>query len=176
MMKKWFMVMLAVFLLTACNNKEENLSPEEAAKVIDEGTVGFEVMGGEVKEASEVPKEEQEKIISSFNNYIQSFISEDIESYKRAISTNPKGFDYEKDLEYIQNLFASYDTEVKASDITIIKYEENEAQVYANLEFVYTEDGSNVTENSSSRQVTVFVKEDEEWKVTSVHSIENRLE
>lgn len=61
-MKKWLVAVLAVFVLAACGDKQE-ASPENLQKTIDEGTVGFEMMGDSIEEATDVP--EEEKIILS---------------------------------------------------------------------------------------------------------------
>lgn len=57
-MKKWLVAVLAVFVLAACGNEQE-ASPENLQKTIDEGTVGFEMMGDSVQEEADVPEEEK---------------------------------------------------------------------------------------------------------------------
>ena len=55
--------------------------------------------------------------------------------------------------------------------MTIVKYNEEEAQVFANLNIEMTEEATNTEVSSQGRQVTVFVKEDDAWKVSSVYYI-----
>ena len=57
--------------------------------------------------------------------------------------------------------------------MTVIDYESEAAQVFANLTIDMKERATGVSLSSSGRQVTVFVKEDGEWKVTSVYFIGN---
>ena len=57
-MKKWIFAVMAVFMLAACEDNEKEASPEELQKTIDEGTVGFEILGGKIQEATGVPKNE----------------------------------------------------------------------------------------------------------------------
>ena len=57
--------------------------------------------------------------------------------------------------------------------MTIVKYNEKdaEAQVFANLKIEMIEEATNTEVSSQGRQVTVFVKEDDAWKVSSVYYI-----
>lgn len=172
-MKKWLIMLMAVLTLAACGNKEEPLSAEQTAEIIEKGTVGFEMMGDKIEEAANVPAEEREKIIAVFNEYIAAFNEEDMERYSATLSQNATGFDYEKDLVEAQKAFDAYTINRQASDITIVKYDANEAQVYANLDINMIEDETDTELSSKGRQVTVLVNEDGAWKVTSVFYIGN---
>lgn len=165
-MKKWFMFVLAAFMLAACSDKEENLSPEEAAKVIEEGTVGFEVMGDQIVEADNIPGKEKEAILAAFDEYIAAFNSKDLERYVNTLSKNPIGFDYDEDIEYTKKHFEQYDIKREVSDVFIVKYSENQAQVRANILTEMKDLSTNAEASHSGAQVTVFVKEDGLWKVT----------
>lgn len=158
---------MMLFVLAACNDKE-NVNEE-----INESTVGFEVLGGEIKEAKKVPDEEKKAIEAAFAEYIAAFNAEDLNRYMATVSKNPKGFDYEEDQKQLATMFKQFDDKRQASDVTIVKYTEQEAQVFANLEIERLEQGTNTALNYSGRQVTVFVKEDGAWKVTSVYFIGN---
>ncbi|MER1990375.1 MAG: DUF3225 domain-containing protein, partial [Solibacillus isronensis] len=83
-MKKWLVAVLAVFVLAACGDKQE-ASPENLQKTIDEGTVGFEMMGDSIQVEADVPEEEKNNIISAFNEYIAAFNEKDLERYKNII-------------------------------------------------------------------------------------------
>lgn len=165
-MKKWLVVVFAAILLTACNDKEEALSPEEAAKVIEEGTVGFEVMGDQIVEADNIPENEKEAIVAAFDEYIESFNSKDVDRYVNTLSKNPIGFDLEEDIEYTKKNFEQYDIKREVSDVVIVKYSENEAQVRANIVTDMKDLSTDAEASHTGAQVTVFVKEDGEWKVT----------
>ncbi|MDN4492188.1 nuclear transport factor 2 family protein [Ureibacillus aquaedulcis] len=182
-MKKWLMLALALFVLTACNNTEDNKTEDsnsedptastQETETETETEVGFEAVGSEIEQAANVPKEEQVAILAAFDEYIAAFNAKDIDRYVQTLSKNPKGFEYEEDVNAAKQAFAQYDIERTATDTTIVKYSEEEAQVFANLDIQMTEIETNAALASSGRQVTVFAKEDDAWKVTSVYYIGN---
>ena len=173
-MKKWLLALVTALVLAACGDTD---TADDTAKtndeIIEEGTVGFEVLGESIEEASGVPAEEKEKILAAFNEYIAAFNAEDIHRYAQTTSKQAKGFDYELDLQEAQKVFDSYAINRQAEDVTIVKYNEKEAQaqVFANLNIEMTEEATNTEVSSQGRQVTVFVKEDDAWKVSSVYYI-----
>ncbi|MEY9971898.1 hypothetical protein ABH966_002271 [Lysinibacillus sp. RC46] len=174
MLKKSFLavftlLMLTTLVLTACGNKKDDeMSAEERQKIIDDGTVGFEKNGGEITKAENIPAEENKAILAAFNEYITAFNSKEIDRYMQTLSKNPKGFNYEGEKNYIKEVFKQSDVKRDAKDTTIIKYSENEAQVYSNLTSHIVQTTTNIKHESAGQQVTVFVKEDGLWKVTSV--------
>ena len=173
-MKNWLMLALALFMLTACNDTEDSKTENTPAPTEEsEGAVGFEVLGEDVEEAENIPEEEHKAILAAFDEYIAAFNAKDIDRYIQTLSKNPKGFEYEDDINAAKQAFAEYDIERTAADTTIVKYSEEEAQVFANLDIQMTEIETDVELASSGRQVTVFVKEDDAWKVTSVYYIGN---
>lgn len=171
-MKKWLVAVLAVFVLAACGNNEKETSTEDIQKTIEDGTVGFEVLGDSIQEAANVPDDEKNEILSAFDEYIAAFNEKDLERYKNIISKNAKGFNYEEDVQAVSDVFKQYDVNRIAEDVTIVKYEKEEAQVFSNLitETKEIETGAELA--GAGRQVTVFVKEDE-WKVSSIYYIGN---
>lgn len=171
-MKKWLILALTVFMLAACNNKEES-NTVNSVDNNEESTVGFEALGDEIEEATDVPKDAEKQILAAFDEYIAAFNSKDIDRYINTLSKNPQGFNVDEDIEVAKNVFAQYDIDRTASDVTIVKYSDDEAQVYANLQIKMTEIKTNTDLNSSGRQVTVFANEDGDWKVTSVYYIGN---
>lgn len=171
-MKKWLIALISVLMLAACSDKDE-LDVEKAQKIIDEGTAGYTVFGGNIEEAQNVPAEEKEKIIAAFNEYIEAFNAEDIYRYSATLSKNAKGFNYDQDLLDAQKIFDEYTVNRDVQDITIVKYSENEAHVFANLSVKMIEDATNTEATSKGRQVTVFVKEHDTWNVSSVYYIGN---
>ena len=60
-------------MLSACGDKDKEDEKEfdavEANKVIEEGTVGFEVVGETIEEATNVPKEAKKEIEAAFKVY-----------------------------------------------------------------------------------------------------------
>lgn len=177
-MKKWWLAVMTVLVLAACGDTEqgkEDMTEQETQEIIDKGTVGFEMMGDSVEEASNVPAEEKEKLLAAFTEYIESFNAEDIERYEQTLSKNPKGFKYDEDLETAEKIFAQYSViDRKAEDVTVVKYSEEEAQVFSNMTANMVEEASDIEMTGEARTVVVFVKEDGEWKVSSVHSMDNQ--
>ena len=171
-MKKWLVAIMAVFVLAACGNDEKEASPEELQDTIDEGTVGFEILGDSIEEAANVPENEKNEILSAFNEYITAFNEEDLERYKQIISKNAKGFKYEEDVQAVSEVFEQYDVNRVAEDVTIVKYKEDEAQVFSNLKTETKEIKTGAELSGAGRQVTVLVKEDT-WKVSSIYYIGN---
>lgn len=171
-MKKWLIALLSVFVLAACSDKKE-LDADETKKLIDQGTAGYTVFGGDIEEAQNVPADEKQKIVAAFNEYIEAFNAEDINRYSATLSKNAKGFNYEQDLIDAQKVFNEYTVNREVQDITIVKYDENEAHVFANLSVKMEENATNTELTSKGRQVTVFVKEQDAWKVSSVYYIGN---
>lgn len=172
-MKNWLIVVVAALLLTACGNTEDKgtLQPSEGNQ---EATVGFEMLGGNIEEAANVPADEKAKIIAAFDEYIASFNAKDIDRYGKVLSKNPQGFNYEEELEFMTETFKNYDVKRFESDVTIVKYDENMAQVFANIDTLTKDIESDVDYQYSGRQVTVFVKEEGDWKVSSVYYIGNQ--
>lgn len=173
-MKKWLLAVMTVLVLAACGDKEQekdNVTEKDTQEIIDKGTVGFEVMGDSIEEAANVPTEEKERILAAFNEYIDAFNAEDLDRYGETTSKNAKGFDYNLDLEEAKKAFEMYAINRQADDVTIVKYDDKEAQVFANLTVDMTEEETDTQVSSAGRQVTVFVKEDADWKVSSVYYI-----
>ena len=171
MLKKSILAVLTLLMLTACGNKDEELSVEERQQAIDDGTVGFEMNGGEVEKAENVPANEERAILAAFDEYIAALNAEEINRYMHTVSKNPKGFKYDEEQDYAAEVFEQFDIKRDVENVTIAKYSENEAQVYANMSMHSLQLETNVEHESAGRQVTVFVKEDDAWKVTSVFYI-----
>lgn len=174
-MKKWFVVLMVsvvATMLAACSDKEQS-DDKEASGVVEEGAVGFEVDSGKIEAAENVPDDEKKQIIAAFDEYIAAFNAEDINRYMATVSKNPQGFDYKKDREEAISVFEQFDITRKPADVTIVKYSKKEAQVFANLSIEMLQTSTGAKLNNSGRQVTVFVKEQGQWKVTSVYFIGN---
>ena len=176
-MKNWLiavMAVIAMLTLAACGDKkEEVLDPAETKEIIDEGTVGFEVLGDKVEEVTDIPDEDKKAILAAFDEYIASFNAKDINRYTNTLSKDPQGFDYEEDILAVETAFKNYDVKKTASDVTIVKYSDEEAQVFSNLVTDTTEFATGSQLSNTGRQVTVFDKEDGAWKVSSIYYIGN---
>lgn len=176
-MKKWLiLVVAAIFLLTACKDTDESKktpseSEENAAEQSDD-SVGFEMVGDQFMEAENIPADEKVKILAAFDEYINSFNARDIERYGNVLSEKATGFDYEEEIEVVKETFKNHDVTLVPSDATIIKYSDNEAQVAANIDYHVKEHGTDATLNRTVRQVTIFVKENDDWKITRIVGME----
>lgn len=166
-MKKWLLLPVLFLILAGCNNEN---SDEKKSKS-EESNVGFEMSGDNIEEVKDIPEKEKEKIIAAFQEYIDSFNAEDINRYKKTLSENAEGFNYEEDVQAAQDAFKKYDINKKSSDITIVKYSDKEAQVFSKIVTDMTETSSKAQLSYSGRQVTVFVKEDDDWKISSIFYI-----
>ena len=175
-MKKWLLALVTAFVLAACGDTDTTDNTTKTnEEIIKEGTVGFEVLGGSITEASSVPAEEKEKILAAFNEYIESFNAEDIDRYAQTLSKNPRGFKYDQELDDVKRIFDQYSViDRKAEDITVVKYSEEEAQVFSTMIANMIEEGSAIEVEGEARTVVVLVKEEGNWKVTSVHAMDNQ--
>lgn len=169
-------------LLTACGSDTDTSSgkdsgdvPQNTQSTLDHGitndSVGFNVSGGSVEEATDVPDKEKDAIIKVFNENLAAFNDEDIDRYMATLSKKPEGFNYDTEKDDVQKAFEQYDTKREASDLTIVKYDKNEAQLFGNISINMSEPASGATIDRTGRQVTVFVKEDGDWRISSVYFI-----
>ena len=158
----------SVFTLAACGNEEVK---KEDIAVQEESTVGFEMANGKIEEAQNVPEQERESIIAAFDEYMEAFNAKDIERYIATLSHDPKGFNIEEERKVLLSTFETYDVERLAEDVTIVKYSETEANVFSTLKIDLVEKETGADLSSVGRQVTVFKKEENSWKVSSVYYI-----
>lgn len=186
-----YTILTLVLILAACSKKENttNGSVSDGETVggfgsidhgvdenKDENKVGFNMLGGSIEEAANVPSSEKDLIIKSFDTYMHAFNNQDIDEYMGVLSKNPKSFTIDEERVYIEGVFKEYALSREASDVTIVKYDEdaNEAQVFANLFTSMMQKSTGLETKRNGRQVTVFAKEDGEWKVTSVYYMEDQ--
>lgn len=191
MMKKTvlYLLFVVVIVLSACSKNEEDNGSQGSVNDgetsnefgsidhgVDENKVGFNLSGGEIEEAADVPKEEKEALVGAFDTYIHAFNAQDVNEYMGTLSKNPKSFSIEEEQSYIEGVFAEYEISREATDVTIVKFEadKGEAQVFSNLDTKLKQKSSGLETNRSGRQVTVFTKEDGNWKVTSVYYMEDQ--
>lgn len=188
-MKYKHMVLLAIttLVLSACGNDEEKAGSTSDGEptnennalehgVPDQSEVGFEMNGGKIEETQDVPKDEKKAILAAFDTYMTSFNEEDIDTYMSVIAKEPEGFDYAEEEAVVKKTFAEYNANRIAEDVTLIKYDKNQAQVFATLNISMEQESTGAKLDRSGRQVTVFTNEDGEWRVTSVFFIGNEVE
>lgn len=183
-MKKMMVIAGLALTLAACsdsaepsvneNTVEDGNSANENNAVdhgIEDESVGFTLGDdGKVVEA-DVPKKEADKILAAYKEYINAFNAEDLERYMNVIASDPDGFDRTEDEATLKEAFKAYDTTYTTSNETIVEYEENRTEVFAEIDVLMEEPESGKSTEQSGRQVVVFVKEDGNWKVTSLHFI-----
>ncbi len=190
MMKKMIIAAGLILTLAACSDSEEPSVNENTVEdgnaanennAVDHGIdedkeekVGFTVDDeGNVIEA-EVPEEQASELLAAYDEYIAAFNAEDIDRYMNTIAQDPDGFDREEDKAALAQAFEAYDSQYETSDETIVKYEEDRAEVFATLNVKMKDANSDDAIEQSGRQVVVFEKENDGWKVTSVHFIGNQ--
>ncbi|SEJ62220.1 Calcium/calmodulin dependent protein kinase II association domain-containing protein [Bhargavaea ginsengi] len=185
---KWLLApAAAVLILTGCggdegentNSADEGNAPSGQQSAIGHGTedgaIGFEMANdGSIEEASGVPKDEKAAILESFDRYIETFNTGDIDGYLAILATGEGAYDPEQERVALEQMSGQFDkVERNPSDMTVVSFEGNEAQLFANMEttIVGKENSDEVTEKG--RQVTVFTKQDGEWKVKEVYYVGN---
>ncbi|ANU22662.1 nuclear transport factor 2 family protein [Planococcus donghaensis] len=191
-MKKMIIAVGFILTLAACSNSEEpsvnentvedgNATSENNAvnHGIEEKDDKKEDIGFTVDEqgniiAADVPEEPASQLLAAYKEYIAAFNSEDIDRYMSTIAQDPEGFNREEDKIALEQAFEAYDSVYETSDETIVKYEENRAEVFASLNVKMKAANSNDAVEQSARQVVVFKKENDEWKVSGVHLVGNQ--
>ena len=100
---------------------------------VDEKKVGFSLEEEYIEEASGVPAEEKEQILAVFNAYMDTFNEKDIDGYLDTLVTR-KIMILKKNGLLWKKQFSEYELNREVSNVTIVKYSEQEAQVFAKLE------------------------------------------
>ncbi|MGI2327467.1 lipoprotein [Planococcus sp. YIM B11945] len=185
-MKKLIILAGLAFVLAGCSDSAEPAGNGNTAddgnsanenNAVDHGvedeSVGFTMDDeGKVEEA-EVPEQEAEDILAAYGEYIAAFNAEDLARYMNVIAEKPDGFDREEDKASLEEAFKAYDTTYTTSNETIVEYDENRAEVFAEIDVLVKEPNTERSTDQAGRQVVVFKKENEAWKVTSLHFIGN---
>ncbi|MFS0575572.1 nuclear transport factor 2 family protein [Sporosarcina sp. 179-K 3D1 HS] len=177
------LLMLALLLLLgACGKKEEPLEgrgsvddgeqPNSYGTIdhgVDDQKVGFSLSGDTIEEATGIPEEEKKKILETFDVYIDTLNNRDIDGYLATLSEEK--YDLAEERKVTETLFEEYDLTREASDVTIVKYSDSEAQVFSKIRTFYKQQSTGLETNPTGRQVTVFKKEGDAWKVAGVHYV-----
>ncbi len=136
---------------------------------VDDKQVGFSMLGGSIVEATGIPKEEKEHILAAFNIYIDTLNEQDIDGHLATLSKN--AYNLEEERIFIEELFSEYSLSREVSNVTIVQYSEKEVHVFSNMETLYKQLSTGLETNPSGRQVTVFIKEDGSWKVSTFRNM-----
>jgi len=195
MMKKMIIATGLILTLAACSNSEEpsvnENTVEDGNATSENNAVNHGIEETEVKEekteeigftvddqgniiAADVPEEPASHLLAAYKEYIAAFNSEDIDRYMNTIAQDPDGFDREEDKAALVQAFETYDSVYETSDETIVKYEENRAEVFASLNVKMKAENSKDAVEQTARQVVIFKKENDEWKVSGVHLVGNQ--
>lgn len=159
-------IVIAMLLLSACADK--NSTEKKNEETPEEEKVGFSMTGDSIEAAQNVPEEEKAAILDAFDRYITTFNNQDLEGYMEIISDS---YDVAEEKEFLEDHFEKYEQIREPSNVTIVKYNEDEAQVFANIDNQLKQLSTGFETGDTIRQVTVFTKENDEWKIKSVHSI-----
>ncbi|OAT81583.1 hypothetical protein A6P54_12475 [Bacillus sp. MKU004] len=184
----WKKIMLGIgmstLLLAACGGedeaKEEKKDTEEVQKedpkkdpATDEAASLQQMTqvvedAGALKEAENIPAEEKTAITDAFNQYIDAFNNEDFDSYMSVISKTPVNFKYEDEERYVKQIFDSVDSKRSVENMKIINFAGKKADVYAEITATTKDPNSDKEITRSGKQVTVFHKKDDGWKVAAI--------
>jgi ketosteroid isomerase-like protein len=123
---------------------------------------------GALKEAEDIPAEEKTAITETFNQYIDAFNAENFESYMSVISKTPVNFKYEDEKRYVKQIFDSVDSKRTVKNMKIINYAGKKADVYAEITATTKDPKGGKEVTRSGKQVTVFHKKDDGWKVAAI--------
>lgn len=144
-----------------------NSSSKEETATNDDEKVGFELNSdGKVDEAKSVPADEKKAILALFDEYIDSFNDKDINRYTKTLSKHPEGFKLDEEIDFTKQAFRDYDVKRTAKNVTIEKYKENNARVFASIKTTVKQDDQTFTQPLN--QVTVITKENGKWGVSAV--------
>lgn len=158
-----------ILLLVACNDSGKE--KEQDLQGADEEGIGFSLSGESVEEAQNVPEEEKKDILNAFDLYITKFNEKDLDGYMDMIAEETESFDKQEERAYTASFFKENDLKLTPSEVTIVKYDEKEAQVFTRTAHKQKQLSTGLETNQFARQVILFQKKDGEWKVGSVHSI-----
>ncbi|MCA1065360.1 hypothetical protein QTG56_07170 [Rossellomorea sp. AcN35-11] len=148
-------------------NPSEDPSTDEAAS-LNQMTQIVEDAGA-LEEAEGIPEEEKTAINGAFNQYIDAFNEEDYDSYMSVISKTPVNFKYEDEERYVKQIFDSVDSKRTVENVKIINYANGKkADVYAEIEATTKDPNSDKEVTRSGKQVTVFHKKEDGWKVAAI--------
>ena len=157
-------------MLAACSEKETPTA-EELQQTIEEGTVGYEIVDGKVEAADNVPEEARQEIFNALDEYITSFNDKDLKRFELTVSKQDETY-YSETMKEAEIVFSQYSTiERQTEDVTISKYSEERVEVFLNVIGRVVEATTETEMAATARQIIVMVKEEDTWKVASVHSI-----
>ncbi|REB08829.1 hypothetical protein DVB69_06830 [Sporosarcina sp. BI001-red] len=135
----------------------------------DGDDVGFSLDGGSIEEAANVPAEQKEAIVQAFNQYIDTLNEGDVDAYLESLSSD--GYDLDDERAATEELLATRELTRTPTELTIVKYSEEEAQVFTTMETTVKDKESGKQDVSKGRQVTVMTNENGKWKAKAVHYI-----
>ncbi|MCC5803185.1 Cif family virulence factor [Rossellomorea vietnamensis] len=184
----WKKIMLGIgmstLLLGACGADEEKKEDKETAKKTEEVspkddpatdeaaslTQMTQIVedASELKEAEGIPEEDKTAINAAFDQYINAFNEEDFDSYMSVISKTPVNFKYEDEERYVKQIFDSVDSKRTVENEKIINYAGKKADVYAEITATTKDPNSDKEVTRSGKQVTVFHKKEDGWKVAAI--------
>jgi ketosteroid isomerase-like protein len=185
----WKKIMLGIgmstLLLSACGADEEKKEDKEATEKTEEVSPSEDPATGEaaslnqmtqivedaseLKEAEGIPDEDKTAINAAFDQYINAFNEEDFETYMSVISKTPVNFKYEDEERYVKQIFDSVDSKRTVDNVKIINYAAGKkADVYAEIKATTKDPNSDKEVTRSGKQVTVFHKKEDGWKVAAI--------
>ncbi len=177
---------LSALLLAGC--AEENNEPAEKEEPVqEEATETDEAASnnnmhlnldslGEIKEAEGIPVEDKEAIQAAFNQYIEAFNEENVDEYMDVISKTPVNFKWDEEKQFVQQIFEQVDSRRTVENVTIMNYQAKKADVYAEITAVTKNPETGEEATRSGKQMTIFHKNEDGWKVAALFFIADEVE
>jgi PBP1b-binding outer membrane lipoprotein LpoB len=174
-------LLIGVFLLTACSNNGNTSEKKSTAKENQTETkptkkevIDTELVKPSLKEAANIPASDKKALLAVVNQYIKAFNDENLDAYMKTISKNPTSFQYEDEKTYTKKVFETMNMHMVPTKLVIIDYKPTEANVYMEMKTTISEKGTQKKVLKNSRQISTYRKENGEWKMISTQAMETK--
>lgn len=178
------LVISSLFIFTACSSTtneqggsvadgEANQTGASAGNAAEENKrkVGFTLDGDSIEEAANVPEADKAEILKAYASYLKSINEQDIDAHLALLSKEADFVESEEQYRAVlEEQFGDFSMDYQSKTETINFYEpDEEAHVWADMDITVTPKPEGTPFEQLGKQVTVFVKEDGQWKVVAVH-------
>ncbi|KZR59834.1 hypothetical protein [Pseudobacillus badius] len=125
-----------------------------------------------IEEADNIPPQEKEELMKTFNRHVDAFNSKDLDAYMDTISKNTER-NYEEERLYVKKVFDTFDAKMEPKHTVIIKYdpEKKEAYIFVAMKSVTKDLQTGKEIEETTRQIMTFNKEKDGWKQTALSAM-----